>query len=107
MDSFYELVQEFIMHLKQYMVRFSTVTMVQAEQSENCSLIIWQTQALFSSKLHVVHLCGPFPIQQVPGALCREQSRWVLKMTTHLHLVFILMVWHVNSLCTRTQLWHN
>lgn len=86
------------------MVWFSTVTMVWAEQSENCSLIIWQTQALFSSKLHVVHLCCSFPIQQVPGALFRGQSRWVLKMTTHFHLTSILMMWCVNSLCTRTTL---
>lgn len=104
MDSFYEPVQEFIMHLKQCMVWFTTVTMVWAEQSENCSLLIWQRQTLFFSKLHVVQLCGPFPIQQVPGACCRGQSRWVLKMTTHFHLVSILVVWRVNCLCTRTTL---
>ena len=104
MDSFYELVQEFIMHFKQCMVWFSTVIIVWTEQSENCSLIIWLRQAFFSSELHVVQLCGPFPLRQVPGALCRGQSRWVLKMTTHFHLVSILMVWCVNSLCTRMTL---
>jgi len=62
MDSFYELVQEFIMHFKQCMVWFSTVIIVWTEQSENCSLIIWLRQAFFSSELHVVQLCGPFPL---------------------------------------------
>lgn len=84
----------------QCMVWLSTVTMVQAELSESCSLIFWHRQAFLSSKLHVFQLCGPFPIQQVPGVLCRGQSRWVLKLTTHFHLVSILMVWSVNSLCT-------
>ena len=48
MDSFYELVQEFIMHLQQCMVWLSMVIMVHAEQSDNCSVVSWQRQTVFS-----------------------------------------------------------
>ena len=107
MVSFYALVQEFIMHLTQCMVWLSTVTMVWAEQPENCSLISWQRQTFFSSKLHLVQLWGPSPIQWVPGTLPSQQSRLVLNLTIHFHLVSILMVWRVIHYAQLPSVQHN
>jgi len=80
MDSFYDLVQEFIMHLKQCTVWFKHSDYGMGWTIRELSMIIWQRQALFSSKLHVVQLCGPFPLQQIPGALCGDKAdgfwRW-------------------------------